>query len=662
MAPRWRSGQYDTDGKEFVYGSNVRHIAVRKVAGEMWDPDSPEFIGTGIGRDGQIYDGGVACGQGPMNNRRHSLVAQEPFGFYSKSTGLSAIGEGTVTFQGKCGQSKFISSSHRWWVDGDFLIDVNWTSLTAKWWHDNTGCLCRVFMTAGDYAEIRCAASYAGQSLNGRVQLNYDPFNTGACYASWREVHAQIERVGNTVSVYGWDRSAVKRLLSTRTHVGLSGPAWIELGVEPWQSWYGWVTTAWQVTAAVAEGTILEGAAWSRESSNAHRGLQVAVPDRVLVVTGDSSVNLIGVEDPEDAKLWSRKISGFGRTLPQYGVMSAFKDGCLLTCNTGGAPNYALRTAILSDLTLDDTRLLESAWGSGAPGAFKRGYNPDGPWFIGYNTSPIRTTSYGRWQQRNIGGSGWGGYTAWGGGISIPGYQLRSRSCTCVDCGQLGDQLVWAAGHQRIVSYGSLIEQGGVWAASCTRWYLEDSGGYARPKYGVSSEVETILWVGIEPQTGVLYYQSATKTYRAAAWKSGLSVSGGSWSAELAIITPGTRSSVSLPFGSRAQFIPAFITPFLMIMAATEGVYLINWLDETPQWQLAYGKVGSGAAVELEIDYDRVDAVTVPHTDGVYQLFSFAVRDGTNYYVHLVNHSTGELVGSEDVTSKMGGPVVSMAA
>lgn len=623
-----KQGVQDIEGRYPFNGPDVRALFLYKASEDPWHAHGSGHFGAG--RNGKYYWDGEECGPpsytgGSLGDPTNGLN-QRCFGWFNDKLNSGYPTAGCTIDFPSTNQLRFniaataggawqrTGSNQRWYLDGDFTIDVDFMNLVNPTGAvTDGGYFMELYLDNDNYVYIR-------RKCAGTQLIDKDVKNNGS-YVSYASVaytgasgKLRLKRVGSTVSAWYWTGSAWAQIGGNYTMTYGSRRMWVTLG-----HWFNndvISSTCTFTNLTITEGSFSNRPGWAVEAAGSYRGSRSDFPETALIACTKSSVDII---DAASNKLWMSFLVASNYALLGIGSpnhaepRSAFmKDGVLII-SAGTDPSQSDEGwNVMVDFTMDWIQIHRMD-ASSITGGYKRPDSTDESW--------PRDWSLGNIYHRHQANGYIGDHTRW-----------QQQTYRSYFSGILfdGDEQFWA-----------VATHGGVSAYQWRRWWLDSPDvGKARtmPKRGVSTETVPILWLAFDEDTKDLLYSDGSYLYVAheATWKAGVTVGGGSWTADHAWALPAFPSHLAqIPFARRPSG--------LCLFAREDSVYSID--PGTGTITKVYGPVGSGATWE-NLPYDTVGVLAVgTGVDGITAVDVLAVRLGASGQVLLIDNTIGTIYG-----------------
>lgn len=549
----------DADGHHLLEGVDVRSILVADITADSFGTTSGHY---GVAKDGKSYYNGVECAPGDFGTvaggpRRTAWPywsgGAEPFSRTVPSgCSLTMPSDDVLQMQGVDMDSEGVrvTSQFGWRFRGDFDIEVEYLDLSFSGGSDGGLSL---MLFADNYNLTYVRRRVAGSNVYDKnVKINN--VNTGYASVATTDTAGKmrIVRSGTVVSHYYWD--GVSAWVQIGSSVDMAAVGAVPFHVIVSLDGYGDLDCDVKVTNfTINSGTTDNTGRWTWESSGDHRGTQATMPDKLLVTTTQSSLELI---DADNDKLWMRFLQGtnnvMGASASGVRVRNAVWDNGVLFVAYGDEDGSG-GAAIWIDFTLDQIRWHredgDSTTGGlyGYPSLWTRGVISERNNALGYSND----------------------YTDW----QIPNYKVDD-----VDLYRDG-----------IYECRAIATYAGMAMFRVTRWRM---GSAASSEYSLSNETGTMRWCRLDPSDGELFYMDDTNMYsRSKAGGSGWedAMPGGTWTAEYTKALPGRRMQDHQKHAVRYST--------YLFVPADQGIYRVDW--PSGSWTLFYGQAGSGATHEI---------------------------------------------------------------
>ncbi len=571
----------DEDGKTLLGDQAVNDVFVYDTAGEPWATPSAGNGHYVYGRNGKAYYDGQEVGP-TLNGTSFGTLAGgynqltwmtdvEPSALASWATDkmqMALIADDVIKIWSLVPQtnwdwSRWLSSRHRWYLTGDFDIEVSYANRNTSGGNDGCSPGIRVQVDENNWTFVRRhhdGGYDCGCMVNGGwVQGNsvYQPDSDGKL---------RITRTSKSYSVYYWGGTSWVTLMTTGSYDVHEKPVHVEIWVGGTGDFvisrvdvYGFV---------INSGTVINTAGWYREPSSATRGTRQDFPEKVIIVATKTSVDIL---DFLTQKLWMRFLVGANNALHTVAIeprRAVMRNGIMLiSYNTGGT--------VCVDFTTDDIRThLVSAetWCGGILRSFN-GVSWAPPGNSGREVGPLGIIA-----SRNLGGGYSGDNDYW---------QIPSNTVYHTDLFEDASYL-----------YKIHATAAGLGVTKWKRWHNDgvSPNNWWTPRYFHSAITDEIFWCYVNPSDGTLfYYAPATATLYIVTKSNWIDTAlGGSVVADYVKSVPG--SVVWNNFRPWAASTGLWVHEGYVYRAADEGLYRFLW--PSGAWELYVGPVDGGAVIE----------------------------------------------------------------
>lgn len=324
--------QADESARHLLGSREVQHAVVVDVEAEssFGDPAAdPTFYG--IGADGLCRHGGEACVPGgPLSTPGGALNwlswrypdPAVPTG-YSQPGTVTASGSNRIHFivpVGATWNGTVVHSLAKWWLTGDFDITCEYENFTKTSAASGTEFLWALMVSrnfgSGAVGEFSLAVERTHYADNSHNVTCFKVVNGLWVSLATLPGHTEtagkfrITRVGSTLTGYYWTGSSWASLGST-TDIG-ADPLFVYLRCDQNLNGAGSVDAK---NFTVVSGATTNLTAWATEAAGPHRGIQAAMPTRVLAVASAAALDLLDVTGV-DPKLWMRFPYGLNNAVP----------------------------------------------------------------------------------------------------------------------------------------------------------------------------------------------------------------------------------------------------------------------------------------------------------------------------------------------------------
>ena len=613
----YQYGINDADGRAYIYdNSPITAMFYYATAGEPWDAPTPGDGYYGIGRNGQFYDNGSPTGP-TLNgtsfgtllggfNRKTWMIDQEPLAIGSWSTDkmtMEIIADDHVKHTSLVpltdyGWARYLSSRQRWFITGDFDVQVEFENRSVSSGSDGNTPMLRAYIDENNWSFIRKRHDNA---------YNSNTFTNGSWHSdgfAWRTDSAgklRLTRTGNVFNNYYWNGSSWVLLHTSYSDTVLALPVVIEILV----GGIGNLTVSRVDTFGftINSGTAINTAGWTRESSGTHRGARADFPAKALLIATEDSVNIIDIEND---KLWMRMLRTWGYALNTFGDASSIikkiyiKNGRLFVCMNDGSTSGNLVTFDFSLDFIISQRILSDS----KTGQLKRCHN--GVYWAPAGLGPRELSPYGMICSRNRGNDSNG---------DLNNYQILTNATYASATAQNGNKHYWATGCDTGISVHSVQHA-----------YYDGDAAVGRnlgaPQCVHHNLSARIVDITFRHDTYELFYQTITTVYSISLANLETALladpNGGAFSADTSAILPGTRSAPSqdkLVAHAGYVFVPR-----------DEGVYRISWPAGTSE--LFYGDVNSSATHKILFPHGKVLTINYLIITGPITLLLIGMENG----------------------------------
>lgn len=563
----------DTEGHAFLGGHDATRIMLYDTTGEPWASAQSAgngFYGAAI--DGTLYYDGEACGVGIFGDvssgvRRKSWACNGNgplnHGLFSGTSAITfpssdhARIKADITAAWTYGVD--LTSAHRWYLEGDFDIQVSFENYSKTGSPSDGGASIAVYVAPNTLSFIRRHPNNVydrNTCVNGSWGASA---NVGTTHTAGR---LRLTRSGSSISHYYWTGSAWAQLGGAQTMtadrvfvvIDVNANAACVINID----WFGFT---------VNSGTVSNKIGWARETAGAHRSATSAFPAKALLVSTALSFDIL---DANNEKLWMRFLKGTNYGINPWNsgnerpLRPDALDGVIMLSQSDGG-SYG--GSLVLDFTLDSIRM-HRGLGSSYTGCLRT--KPTG------SVCYARDYSKGDMINRNAANGFGGDYNNW----RIPGESVQDVA------------LLHYSGYQ----YRAHATQDGVGLHKWRRWWHEGTvapDGVDIPQWAASNELTTMYWCYFRPSTRELMYLDDYTLYAVLEATYEIRLGGGfgnMWSADYARALPGTftwnSQKVAIPFGVNTFFI-----------AMNEGIYSVDW--PIGGFVKKYGVPGSGADYEI---------------------------------------------------------------
>jgi hypothetical protein len=610
-------GKYDTDGREFLGGTGVRHIFYYDATLDPWHTHGAGFYGAG--RNGKLYYDGVECAPGDFGTvasgyRRTAWAFPDGFvdrDVISKAAQISMPADGTLRFTVNTNGTD-IASSLRWFFTGDFDVQVDYNIVSNGSGPSDGGLALQAVMDWNNYTYVR-------RRMFGSGSPNWDKdVRNNGSYVSYASVGGatvsgklRITRVGSTVTSYYWTGSAWAAIGSGYA-MTYNRPMYIDLGF-----WFNSTPTGTVFEFSnfvINSGSTTNLVGWAREAAGTYRGSLAEFPQHALLVSSGNGFDII---DADTNKLWMSFRSGTNNLVGgdgnYYIRQVSVRDGTLLVAyRTFDSYGIVDGWVAWIDFTLDFVRLHRGP-----------SYNDAG---LIYNIE-LTTGMWPIWSPngciafRNTGRAFFASH--------YDNWQFQNSRANWVD-------LLNYLGYQ----YRFVANNGGTYLSKWKRWRLQGTSNehLDTPDYGSSTQTGAMQWVHVRSASRDLLYHDRTTLFitHYATWQAVIGGGGGTWVEDHAYLLAGTRDPYAL--GTQAQdAMDVDDAGDKLYYARNEGVYVMDLT--TGVSTLIYGKPGSGATYAILPDYASISSVKLL-TDGATPLLVVGMaRPDRSWAVNRTTHT-----------------------
>lgn len=626
--PDYGYGKTDVDGRTYIGNGGIVDVFYYDATVDRWhSPTASGFYG--VGRDGLYYYDGQPTLQGSfgtiaggLNRRSWSFGgATELMGlwYYSGRTSYTVIADGKVRetlTNGANWESCPIDSSFRWFLSGDFDVQVSFENYSPHSGPSDGGAWMEIGPDADNYTYVR---RHVGGNYDKDVRIGGSWGSYSSAGSAGTSGRMRVVRSGSNVSSYYWSGSSWTQIGSTRSGFPTT-PVHVRCSTGGTGGTYTY-TVDW-FDFIINSGTVIYTAGWAREAAGTYRGSRPDFPTHSLIVCTATTVDII---DADNNKLWMRFERGSERMLHTWspGTQSparvAMKDGVLVIANRTPLGSTQEGGGIVVDFNVDGVFQARDA-ASGATGSVLRPAN--------YVSSEnwMNFVAYGLIVGRNS-GKGW----MWDNNqFRIQGYQ-----CHDVDIAFSG-----------AYCYRAFATTDGVTIHRWYRWRLEGDGGVGghilAPLSTYATTAGPIHWCAFDPETMALYYMSSSGLHSVnkTTYEATLTAAGNTQ------FTPDTTAT--LPESASAIQKTA--------LKIGTGVYwpgsMCIWLSTWPgAWTKLYGPPGSGAFSEMLPEGCTIESMSYKiGTDLATYLF-VCIREKSGARWLLVINETSRVLGDRILIS-----------
>lgn len=608
----YMSEYLDGDGKSLLGGFGINFVKMIYPSQAPFGAPTPVNHFTGVAQDGLwYYDGlptlyGVFCSGGNLNRRAWRFsedLIQNPGTYYGVPT---VVADDHISLSGSVpgGASwktyTLLNSVFRWALEGDFDIQVDYKNFSkvasgSTHWEGymsvhsrdgNSSCRVGVVIRTDNVRKWRADTnSWNNEYGTAPVEDTLRLVRTGSNIEFFRS-----DGVG------GWISFGVR---STSGNIE-TAPVFLQFHSAGYEAANG--TLEW-ANFTINSGTIRYTAGWYGETPGDHRGNTAAMPDRLLMVGTQTSIDLI---DPDTRLMWMRFVRGANNVLDQWNanlrVYNASWSSIGLLVVAWGEPNGTDGATLFIDFASDRVSLRRTA-GSTITSA-------------SYDTNTY--VMLGEILYRNN-AEDWSGDDD---DLGIPSNCVLDVDTYNPDGdnSQPGDR-----------NYYAIATEAGMQVQTFLRWYAAESPR----KIASSTETDRMWFCEFDQATGDLYYMDETNLYHVTRAIIDIGINGGftfTFTADNTKALPGSRQ---------------FFYQYTMVRIGTdiyvpadEGVYHISW--PSGSWVLLYGRPGSGATHEI-LPEESNHATEIHYVqDGVNDLLLVGVGrevDGSLIAIRMNDHS-----------------------
>lgn len=678
MAPKYRPGATDADGREYLTAAAgaVLGSRVYNTEGGAWgNPLTSGF--KGAARDGYWYANGVQAAWGDFGDvaggvRDASWSTMDPaetmqgFPYRIKSystecyrdanrNAVSMVGTNRARLsspdQVAYKTTNALSTAFRGCLVGNFDVEAPLYSWGGS--SDWIPSAVALVVFSGQAAWFSANALVRGAAPGTRyTAYQYeddggDGTSYGGAGGSWTPtVNAKlaITRSGNVFNAY-YDagggggrvligtRTASRKLKNSRLCVAV---AHSQVFAIPYYGASGANCAPYaEVGINLVSGTFSNRPSWATKLSTADRGSRPDFPENVLLTWTAKEVSLI---DLDNEKLWYRPKN------PQGGSYRMFT-----------LPGFAGTTSIVdawldTDLGILFVSLYDSATATkGVVVAFDFSkdtidcfHNSTTDFSIG-TSFEMQYNAYYPWEQRTCqfdypnGGDPNAFHDKWAYSHNWKNWQTQ------------GDQnRVGATWDDATYRYAAIATRNGLRVIRHLLAKTDSPGSYAT--WTGASDVRSIAFT----DGGDLVFADATNVYvvNKATWQAGL---GGTFSAGTTIVHPGTISA-----SSQYKLIPS-VDAGGVFVARDEGVYFMATGGSS--FTLYYGGAGSGATKETLPVYTKVTSFDIQHSDTTdHPVYVALTQAGPAYRILGFGWYSDVVFIDEDVTATMGAETIDVSS
>lgn len=615
MTVKYPVGATDADGNVFIEDYGVRYITRYIPSDDDWGTTRVSGDGFyGADKSGTLYYDGNQCGYGDFGTlaggfrfTSWSVTNNPPLDekHASSAMSISLSADDVVhmqTISPISNDKVYASSALRWYVTGDFDVEVEWLEYSSSYDSGTAGGAIFVCKVDDKHLSYIRRSNLAGtEGIRSAVRLDGSELDFATVLTSVTAGKFRYTRTSGVIRRYydiggGWIQTGTDQTIGDEAVY-----FWVGMGTEG-------AATSMNVkftNLLINSGTIDTTIGWYRESFGSHRGNKKDFPDNVIVVSTDSSIDMIDVDTD---LLWMRFLLGANNVLDSslsIGTWRPYrltmKNGVLLIGMTSSADEgYLVRI----DFNLDCVNIHRKE-GSSLTGANYKSSHGDGNLGVFYAQGAMRG--------RNDGEDWSGDYDDW----KQQEYPARH-----------GDIYV-DGGYE----YRASANAGGLAVFKWHRWYLCDvtpPDGIGAINWTWDTSGNLMYWCFFRTNGELMYtdninlYSVEKATYEASY--------GGTFSADNVKALPGTRSNdvqkMLVSNGNR------FYLP------ADEGIYQVDWPSGSFIHQ--FGSSGSGAVHEIlpdDVTVQDLSFVVDGGMDILVVVLYFTVLDVNQViYVNLTNN------------------------
>ncbi len=581
----YRKDKNDDDGNEFLNNFNVKYSVVVDTTQESFgNPTTMDHYGAA--RDGYYYYAGEKTEVTTNINSFGSVLT----GFNHKSWGFanSEPLAAKITLDGSPRSTTILSDGYvrisatniNYWKSSQRINSLN------RWYILSGDCSVSIDFknfgySSGDFVFLMDLVKKNGKYV--RLQRERRGGSSLSCFkaiysnSGWTEItkyltltasgRMRIERVSGVINYYYIESAGgTETLLASISSSG---------NIENDEVFVSFS----QVGTSVATGTIDIGnvqvtgnfstkAGWARETFNVNRGQKKDMPEKMIAVLTEDSLELIDVESD---KLWMRFLSVSDNLLHKfnqaYSKQLTWKNGMMGVAigeytRPNTSPYYG--TSLIIDFTLDSARIARES-GSSVTGGF---------YFASESGS-------GAISQRNATTN----YV-----LDDDDWSIASYDNNWIDFYEKDGYMYWAMSNYK-----------GLSIFKKHRWYKNSSPDVEDSKSIITDPIRFAIF----GQDGYLFYnKEADETlYIAEKSKWETPMSGGTFTHDISIVMPGDRKF-------KFQYNIFQDGNKHMYIASNEGVYKLEW-PYTGSFGLIYGFVGSGATYEILSKYNFINSIYI---------------------------------------------------
>lgn len=559
----------DADGNYFLGGYQATHVI-------FYDPSTDAFGEThvagdgfyGAGRNGAFYYDGAVCGFGDfgtvVDGVRHTAWGysdNDPQAYGTAPSWTVTVpvdGEIRLMTTGATSEGVNVASAHRWYVEGDFDVEIEWYDYVMTGSAADGGAYFEVHSDTNHYAYVR-RRTPGSDRVDSSVKLN-------GSWGAYTEIPTSV-----VTGKFRFTRSGDV----LRRYYDIGG-GWVQIGGDETFGtdrvffrvgfWSNGTLTAGDIkfkNLTVNSGGISNTAGWASEAFGAHRGNRNDFPAHAVIATTDDSIDII---DVDENKLWMRFVQAENNVIDTWGSgirprRLAMKEGVLLVALS----DYSSEGGLLRiDFNLDEVRIHRGETSSITGAVYK---TPHGATNWGRDCAP------GIISGRNS-AKDWGGdYNTW----KLQGYPTQ------------GTDLWFDSGFEYRAAAGS-----GLSLFKWRRWYFQGLVPNTPNDiyWAWSNETDRMYWCYFR-DNGELMYMDDVNVY---------SVFNGTYETRLlggfAHVFPADQSK-ALP-GTRTYDVQKVLVPYstsYFYLPADEGVFRVDW--PVGSFLHMYGPPGSGASHEI---------------------------------------------------------------
>ena len=362
-------GSTDSDAKYHLGDVDTKVNEIDNVdttLGGFGDPTNHNHWGAA--RDGSFYADGVECTPGSFGTLADGLnhvswrnTEEDPFKIdnsTSVNNSLTTVSDDVIRMS--CQDNGWplaaeVSSDKKWSLSGDFDIQVDFLNVSTSGSAYAAGISVRY-----NYDGIAGTNSVGVRRANDRYEFFYR--NNGAfgtvATAGGNDVSGKLRlvRTSGTVHAYYWTGSAWTEVGSGYLHA--LGDADVTVALHVYTTSNYSLSVDW-TAFTINSGTWSNKAGWYRELSNADRGSRQDMPESLVIVMCNKSLDLIDVNTD---KLWMRFNRDTYNAFFNYDAYDselhscAWSDGTLLVGSRSSVYVSDEGGAIVIDFTMDSIR------------------------------------------------------------------------------------------------------------------------------------------------------------------------------------------------------------------------------------------------------------------------------------------------------------------